>query len=362
MLETLYKSKAKSIEQWTIIYGRDMDGAFYEISFGQLNGVMQRKRNYVDGKNIGKANETTCFEQAKKEAEARWKKQFDKGYVIDPADTNNDIPLLPMLAKNYDDEKDKVIFPAFVQPKLDGCRCLAYLENGEVFLMSRKGKRFRLPHLEKSLKENVFIGVFANWILDGELYVHGVPFQSIISWIKKEQTQSLEIQYHVYDMVDSENSFAERYKKIRVLNGLSNCTKIVETITVYSHEAIKQAHLEYVSKGYEGVMVRWGEDEYQLDKRSSNLLKLKFFITEEFFIVSAIEDDNSPGQCCFVLTTEDGTHFNCKPKGDVSLREAYWKNKEKYIGKQLTVRFPEWTTSEQSVPRFPVGICCRDYE
>ena len=84
---------------------------------------------------------------------------------------------------------------------------------------------------------------------------------------------------------------------------------------------------------------------------------------DEFKIIDAIEDIGKfAGQCTFVMETKDGTQFKCKPTGDEHTRQEYWKNKDKYIGKKMTVRFFSWTDSDKPVPRFPVGVAIRDYE
>jgi hypothetical protein len=70
------------------------------------------------------------------------------------------------------------------------------------------------------------------------------------------------------------------------------------------------------------------------------------------------------GQCTFTCVTEDGAEFGCKPMGTEAQREQYWTDFQsgKLTGRVLTVKFFEWTTSDKPVPRFPVGVCIRDYE
>lgn len=112
-------SKGK-IREWSISVGKDKRGHYYEITHGQKDGAMQNARTYVlKGKNIGRANETTAEEQCLSEAKSEHTKQIErKGYTESIPTTQ---PLKPMLAKKYEDEKDKVIYPCAVQPKLDGC-------------------------------------------------------------------------------------------------------------------------------------------------------------------------------------------------------------------------------------------------
>jgi DNA ligase-1 len=91
------------------------------------------------------------------------------------------------------------------------------------------------------------------------------------------------------------------------------------------------------------------------------LLKVKQFVDEEFLIVGAEENKGrQKGQCTFICKTADGKEFKAKPMGTDETRRAYWENKDKYIGKHLTVRYFERT--EGGVPRFPVGVEVRDYE
>ena len=78
-------------------------------------------------------------------------------------------------------------------------------------------------------------------------------------------------------------------------------------------------------------------------------------------VIGAEEDKN--GHCVFWCQTKGaGATFKVKPEGDDEYRKQLYKDRVKYSGKMLTVRFFEWTTSIPAVPRFPVGIAIRDYE
>ena len=86
-----------------------------------------------------------------------------------------------MLAHKYN--PDKADYPAYIQPKLDGVRCL-FTKDGA---FSRAGNQFmNVEHIEKDLKP-VF-NKYPNLILDGELYNHGLKddFNKIISLVKKK--------------------------------------------------------------------------------------------------------------------------------------------------------------------------------
>ena len=116
----------------------------------------------------------------------------------------------------------------------------------------------------------------------------------------------------------------------------------------------------FVSQGHEGIMIRDSMSTYEIGKRSNYLLKYKAFQTEEYPIVDVKEGTGrEKGTAIWICKTGE-QHFSVKPEGTLEKRREYLTEKEKYIGKQLTVRFQNLTAI--GVPRFPVGVVVRDYE
>src|SRR5690606_1337482 len=159
----LYKrTSTGSIQQWEI---EIEENRFRTIS-GKLDGKLVVS-NWTEcyGKNIGKKNETTPEEQALSEARSKFQKQIDKGYKVDISDVDKSEYIKPMLAKDYYQYEDKIEYPVYIQPKLDGIRCIATI-NG---LFTRNGKPIvACPHIFNSVKE--FIEEYELEALDGELY------------------------------------------------------------------------------------------------------------------------------------------------------------------------------------------------
>lgn len=372
---TLYKSSSKGKEQQWVIQvhpyrGGAGDEAVDEVwadivtMHGQVGGAQQTARVVVDkGKNLGRANATTAYEQAVSEAESKWKKQQDKGYSTERG--GGSMELLPMLAHKYHEKKKKVVFPAFLQPKLDGFRALAVRKGDTILLMSRGGKEHKyLDHIRAALLTMMADGE----VWDGELYFMGhkdgegaVDFQDLSSLIKRPQAGSEKVEYHVYDRV-APGSFDDRHEPLIDAIPEDGPVKYVETVEVNDHDHVEQLHAEFVEEGYEGAMLRWGEAEYKSGYRSENLLKVKAFDDDEFEVVdvvpSGVGKEADKGK--FVCRTKDGATFNAKPKGRDEVRAEYLANKHKYIGKKLTVEFFGYTTSDPPVPRFPVGKAIRE--
>ena len=78
----------------------------------------------------------------------------------------------PMLAYPVSGKPIDYSKPTFIQPKLDGVRCIIQAEmDGTVIAYSRTGKEWKnIYHILKELKP--FFYKFPNIILDGELYNH----------------------------------------------------------------------------------------------------------------------------------------------------------------------------------------------
>jgi len=358
----LYKfAKSGAIQEWLISTVEfDDHTAEYEVEYGQQGGKKQITAVEVnEGKNLGKANETSPYEQAVLEAESKWKKQLDKGYAKDKPKA---LPKTdPMLAQKYSDRASTVKFPCFWQPKLDGARCIASRDGDDIIMLSRRGKIFgSLDHIKK-----ILLGIMEDGdVFDGELYVHGVPFQRVMSWIKRLQPDTAKVVYNVYDVV-IDKPFSERFKIFCSRIGMKGkgVVRTVYTKMLSSHEDVKTILARAEKRGYEGIMLRVGDCTYQCGRRSSELLKVKTFLDQEFEIIGAEENKGrQKGQCTFVCKTDTGTTFKVKPMGTDAQRRKYWKDHKSHVGQQLTVRFFEWTTSKPPVPRFPIGVAIRDYE
>ena len=71
----------------------------------------------------------------------------------------------PMLAHKFDDIRVDWSEPVYIQPKLDGVRCL-FTKDGAY---SRTGKQFKnVAHIEEDLED--FFKQYPDTIIDGELY------------------------------------------------------------------------------------------------------------------------------------------------------------------------------------------------
>jgi len=315
-------------------------------------------------KNVGKTNETSDVEQARKEAEALHRKKLELGFFEDINDIDSSTLFKPMLAVDYNDYKDKVEYPVYVQPKLDGIRCIVRKDG----MWSRNGKSIiSAPHIFESIKH--LFDEDPNLIIDGELYIHSNQndFNTICSLVKKTKPTEEDlvesarlIEYWVYDVPSHDSSFDHRKVSIYKFHGIDK-VKIVSTSRVNDEEQLKEQYGMFMSQGYEGLMIRIIKGKYE-NKRSKNLLKYKEFHDNEYTILEVHEGkgrlQGKVGQMLF--KNEDGKEFYSTVNGTEEYLTELWEQKEQLVGQQATIKYFELTVD--NVPRFPKVISIRNYE
>ena len=336
--------------------------------WGKVGGKIQETRDIIkEGKNQGRSNETTAIQQAESEATSQWEKKLKNGYVksLDSAAAGevDDViegGILPMLAKRFDEQGDKVVYPAYAQPKFDGHRCIAVVDKkGSCTLWSRTRKPITgLPHIIKAIENSGAKDI----VLDGELYNHDYKsnFEELTSFIRNpEPKEGYEVvQYHIYDIANNSLTFEERLKEIYKLS-LYTPLIAVQTQKVIDEEELLIMFEVFLKQGYEGAMVRNMNGLY-VNKRSTDLLKIKEFQDAEFEIVDVEEGRGKlAGKAIFVCTNKQGTKFKAKMKGDQDDLAKFWKNPSLAIGRMLTVQY-QGLTGKNGVPRFPVGLRFRE--
>ena len=349
-MTTLYKKSATgAMMQWSVEIG--VFGL--EIEFGQVGGSMQEVGVSIEENQSGRDWET----QAILELDARVARQIDKGYSGDiekaklGATNALDMPM-PMLAKPY---KENILFPTtcYVQMKYDGNRCLITKQNGIVFAYSRNGKVIKsIDHILQAAE-----GIEEGDILDGELYHHGTPLQTIRSWISRGQADSNKLVYMCYDMI-IKASFSRRLEALKSLN-LGYPIKIAETFLLGGIELEPEPILSRlnhaIKQGYEGLIIRYPHLPYEDGKRSKSLVKVKAWQDAEFKVKKVSVNDDGWG----ILHMESGGKvFKSTAPGTHSEKRLVANFPDKFIGRNVTIQYANMT--KDGVPFHPVAIAWRD--
>lgn len=273
-----------------------------------------------------------------------------------------------MLAHKYNE--DKADYPAFIQPKLDGVRCLFSAKGA----FSRTGNQFmNVMHIEKSLEP--FFEKYPEVVLDGELYNHGLKddFEKIISLVRKKIPSVQDVveasqltQYHIYDVASMEYAtYTTRNVFITHEHLLKHkhCLQVIPTKLATDFDDALNMHKENLKLGYEGSIYRSMDGKYK-GTRSWDLMKFKDFHDAEATIINYEvgkgKREGTLGK--FIMEDEHGNVFGCPPgKGyDYESMKDLLENIHDYIGQTAT--FTYFQRTQAGSYRHPLFKCLRNYE
>ena len=259
----------------------------------------------------------------------------------------------------------------FIQPKLDGVRCVISKDGA----YSRTGKEWlNIHHITAKLEP--FFETYPDVILDGELYNHDLKndFEKIISLVRKTKPTKGDrvesagyVQFHCYDYIPGpalrRAKFSSRIKWLHAELPESYCVKFTSTYLVNKYEEALNMHQDaFLANGYEGSILRL-DKPYEC-KRSYNLQKFKDFHDTEATIVGYV-----PGKGKFtgligkfLMRDDNGIEFGCPiGKGyNFQDRRDILENVHDYIGKQATFTYFERTKANSY--RHPLYKTLRNYE
>ena len=342
---------------------------------GQLGG----KRTEQPSKTVDRGKATrNMWEQVMLEAKHLVKEKLDSGYkeiekdpdeysesellsILGEIVTNQDNVPKPMLAKQADKVTSKKIFDKvwIASRKIDGLRASIYMGLDNKLHTSSRGAMnydaamyqiLNHPELIRLFNENPGI------ILDGECYHHGYSLQQL-SGIARTQKTAVDydiLQFYWYDIVDPNSTFDERWSYMQDLRDQFEFgfdpekefkrdelrIQFVPQEEVTGWDNIMKLHNQYVSEGWEGVVVRDPDKVYRPNGRTNDMIKVKLYKSEEFLVTGYELGLRGIEDMVFTLVTKDGIPFKAKPHGDRAQKDWYVENFEtECLNKYATVKF-----------------------
>lgn len=287
-----------------------------------------------------------------------------------------------MLASSIKDY-DKITYPKFISPKLDGIRCI--INNGVVY--SRSGKPIR-----SKIVQQLFGRQDLN-MLDGEL-IYDSPtadnvFNLTTSFVMSEDIpdgmDASKIKLYVFDYVDDEQQFSQRNL---VAGHLVEAAKwhnvpinLVVQTCINSYEEMLTFEQQFLAQGYEGAMLRNIHGLYKhgrATEKSQALMKVKRFEDDEALIIGVEElmhNANVQTKGVFgnsersshkenlvpvntlgalVCATKDGVIFNIGTGYTQKMRDDLWKMYKdgRLVGEY--VKYKSFKIGVVNAPRLPV--------
>jgi ATP-dependent DNA ligase len=374
------------LNEYIIQLPEDIISEYYTLTGVQKGKITRSIPTYPNPKNINKKNFRNHLSQAIFECNALYKKKLEQGFTqvetFPVGGSNYCQPIFPMLAKNYKDHKKKVVFPVYVQPKLDGLRCIAFFdqESKQVRLFSRTKKEYPSNEFNDMIQKNLFafLSEHSGLYLDGELYIHGTKLQTLNHYTRQEnlsrELDEEHLQYHIYDVFENnQKPFKERVRILTQLSRLSNLIQVVDTQLVNSQEELDSFYQKYINQGYEGMMIRSlngpykGSTQTTTGTRSEHLLKRKEVFTDEFLVVDYTCGTKGKDMhaLVWICQTTDKKPFKVVPNLTYEERYKLYKEcetefKTKYMNRLISVEYRN--LSIDRVPQHAKAIYFRDVE
>lgn len=252
--------------------------------------------------------------------------------------------------------------------KIDGVRCMFRLKDGDVISVSRGGKDYQVPTTKL---RKILLPILQNhpdYILDGEIYKKGMYLQTI-SGIARRKTWDEDcdiLEYWIYDLAIPDVVFEDRMILLdelrKELEPHKDKIKVLNHFETNSWSEMEKLHDEFVEEGFEGLVARKPDKEYQFGKRNSCMVKVKKYQDDEFLIVDYKEGDLREEDFCFVCETKEHKLFTAKPIGGRRQIKFYLNHIDEIIdcGRYGTVKFFNW--SKEGIPTQPIFKCIRNIE
>lgn len=299
--------------------------------------------------------------------------------------TTADGTLLPMLARTFNNTNNKIFNKTPIrigQYKINGLRCIisAKRNNTDMFkpislrFQSREGTYWNsLSNLEDYLLTvipNEFLNkmIDEDWELDGELYLPGYKVNEINHFVKDPKCKENKfIQYWCYDGIIDDTP---QYRRLDILgqvfenktyeftslnNHLNNKERFIyiNNYTIENEDdAVKYRNL-FIDLGFEGLILRDPDKEYQIGKRNSSMIKFKDVMEGSFKIIDIYPEGISRNIPLFLCKNDiNNETFEVHINGTLKDQEKYLYSKDKFIGKTLYITFGE----RSGVSRVPFHV------
>lgn len=251
-----------------------------------------------------------------------------------------------MLAHKYDPKCIKQ-WPVYVEPKLDGMRCIARVTSDSVQFLSRNGKPITsIPHLESELLS--YFPTTQVLYIDGELTA-GDNFNISISALRKADKQAQNARFHIFDVLYeadflglSKTVLEDRLTRIPEFSQAS-ALKNVSASVVFHHEAVLEAYEKVFSQGGEGVIVKDPQGIYE-PKRSHAWMKIKDCNDVDLKVVGYFEGQGKyEGKLGGIIVDHNGVEVRVGSGFSDSDRKMLWSGPEAMIDQTVEIVYHEVT-------------------
>ena len=253
----------------------------------------------------------------------------------------------------------------YVEPKLDGIRCLAIVEKGEAKLFTRAGKL--ISNFDGTVGKE--LAQLRDGCYDGEIM--SVDFRELMRQVNRKEDKDIsQVYFAVFDYINLKEWHAKKsstpcsVRKEQIKNQLLTVGKfkylrMVRFRTIKAtEENFKKEHDYWVGKGEEGIMIKDISAPYEF-KRDWSVMKYKAFFDVDVRIKDLLEGTGKhSGKLGSFVIDYKGKEVRVGSGLTDSLREELWIDRDKHVGRLIEVRYQE-ETPDGSL-RFPTFVCFRN--
>lgn len=373
---TLYKRNAQGKPlEWSVgVDATNSNGII--ISYGLVNKNIRTEKTTTHRDRQSEIN--SLIKAKRKEGYKELQDLYDNAPVLDSFsgnlydyldnylpkfNTHSDGAFIPMLCKTLEDNKPFEKGTYFGQWKINGERCIitASVEHNlfelvKLHYRSREGVDWtdKLSYLDDILIPAIPSTLIDLMLeegvgLDGELYLPGYGINEINSFIKNtEVPQHYKLQYWLYDICIENMSAIERqnllaksfYFRTDVIKTKEDHLNNISRLVLLKNEDISDinsaiaARDNYISLGFEGLVIREKSAEYQFGGRRNNSM-LKFKKKEDglFEIIDIVPEGVKRSHLPkFVMRNDINDElFTCTLNAPQSVQENILQTKDNYL-------------------------------
>jgi len=261
----------------------------------------------------------------------------------------------------------------YVEPKLDGIRCLAIVSNRVAKLFTRAGKL--ITNFDDTLGKE--LGLLEDGCYDGEIMSN--DFTDLMRQVyRKENKDISDVYFSLFDYISlsewnsgiSQTPCWKRYEVLadeisrgygaaRRYAATFDYLRVIDRYTLSAdYETIKAKHDEFVSQGYEGAMIKDPDSHYCFG-RDWSVMKFKAFFDADVPVIGMQEGTGKhEGKLGSFLVDYKGVNVRVGSGLTDDLRVKLWQEHDLHIGRIIEVRYQE-ETPDGSL-RFPTFVCFRN--
>lgn len=303
---------------------------------------------------------------------------FLNTYLPKDLSNGNSNLLLPMLAKTYNGNVWKKVSCMYGQYKINGLRCIvtAYTQNDmfkpiRLRFQSREGIIWNTlenlsDYLLSIIPANIIRDMIDGYVaLDGEIYLPGYTINQINHFVKDANcVENKLLQFWCYDIMMEgnqahRNMYRYHIKKPTSFNNIeehyNNKERLIILSSIYinnNDKAIK-ARNNFINIGFEGLILRNTETDYQYGRRRANYMeKFKDATEGDFIIIDIYKEKKRDLPILLCKNDINDEKFETRLSTSHIVQQEVLFDSQSYIGRTVHIEYGE----RSGVARVPFHI------